>query len=251
MNGGTRWYVTPSAVTWFSCMHSSSADCVFGDARLISSTRRRFANTGPGRNSNSFERWLKTFTPVTSEGSRSGVNCRRENAQSSERESAFASIVFPTPGKSSMIRWPSLTRLRTANRSVSEGAWTTCATFSVTRVSASAEPTASTERSSARRSATVSAQQALDLIEDLRRNSPLRRSLHPALPRLRNQNDLVLVRVKPQVGPRHIVVDNEIGILAGPLGPSAGQPVVPGLSSEADEDPAVRRVRAEGAQDVV
>src|ERR687887_338615 len=74
-------------------MHSSSAACVFGDARLISSTSRRFAKTGPGRNSNSFERWLKTFTPVTSEGSRSGVNCMRENETSRLRASAFASIV--------------------------------------------------------------------------------------------------------------------------------------------------------------
>ncbi len=61
-------------------MHSSSAACVFGDARFTSSTSRRFAKTGPGRNSNSFERWSKTLTPVTSEGSRSGVNCSRENA---------------------------------------------------------------------------------------------------------------------------------------------------------------------------
>jgi hypothetical protein len=85
-------------------MHSRSADCVFGEARLISSTRRMFAKTGPGRNSNSFERWLKTLTPVTSEGRRSGVNCRRENAQSTDRAIALARLVFPTPGKSSMIR---------------------------------------------------------------------------------------------------------------------------------------------------
>ena len=41
-----------------SCIASRSADCVFGEARLISSTSRTFANTGPGRNSNSPERWL-------------------------------------------------------------------------------------------------------------------------------------------------------------------------------------------------
>ena len=41
------------------------------------------------------------------------MNWRRENEQSSERASAFASIVFPTPGKSSMIRCPSLTRQST------------------------------------------------------------------------------------------------------------------------------------------
>ena len=63
-------------------------------------------NTGPGRNSNSFVRWLKTLTPVTSVGSRSGVNWRRENERWSERASDFASTVFPTPGKSSMIRCP-------------------------------------------------------------------------------------------------------------------------------------------------
>ena len=74
-------YVSPSIVTWHSCMASRSADCVFGDARLISSTRSTFAKTGPGRNSNSFVFWLKTLTPVTSLGSRSGVNWSRENVR--------------------------------------------------------------------------------------------------------------------------------------------------------------------------
>src|SRR6266540_643120 len=65
-------------------MHSRSAACVFGEARLISSTSRTLANTGPGRNSNSLVFWLKTFTPVTSDGSRSGVNWIREKEQSGE-----------------------------------------------------------------------------------------------------------------------------------------------------------------------
>ena len=111
-------------------MHSSSAACVFGEARLISSTSRKFAKTGPGRNSNSFVLWLKTLTPVTSDGSRSGVNWIREKEQSTERESAFASIVFPTPGKSSMIRCPSAATQRTTSRKVSSGACTTSARFS-------------------------------------------------------------------------------------------------------------------------
>jgi hypothetical protein len=34
----------------------------------------------------------------------------REKSTSSERASDFASIVFPTPGKSSMITWPSARR---------------------------------------------------------------------------------------------------------------------------------------------
>ena len=90
--------MTPSIVTWHSCIASRSADWVFGDARLISSTRSTFANTGPGLNSNSFVFWLKTFTPVTSVGSRSGVNWRREKDRCNERASDFARIVFPTPG---------------------------------------------------------------------------------------------------------------------------------------------------------
>ena len=53
MNGRARRWVDPSMVTCTSCMHSSNADWVFGLARLISSTSTRFANTGPGRNSNS------------------------------------------------------------------------------------------------------------------------------------------------------------------------------------------------------
>ena len=47
-NGSSSGYVTPSIVTWHSCIASSSADCVFGDARLISSTSRTFVKTGPG-----------------------------------------------------------------------------------------------------------------------------------------------------------------------------------------------------------
>ncbi len=62
------------------------------------------AKIGPGRNSNSPVFWLKTPTPVTSLGSRSGVNWIRRTEQSIDRASALASIVFPTPGTSSMSR---------------------------------------------------------------------------------------------------------------------------------------------------
>ena len=84
-------------------MHSSRAAWVFGEARLISSTSRMSVNTGPGRNSNSFVRWLYTDTPVTSDGSRSGVNCAREKRRSTDFASALASWVLPTPGASSRI----------------------------------------------------------------------------------------------------------------------------------------------------
>ena len=63
-----------STVTWRSSIASSSADCVFGDGRLISSASTTFANTPPGRNSNSSVPRFHTETPTTSEGRRSGVN---------------------------------------------------------------------------------------------------------------------------------------------------------------------------------
>jgi hypothetical protein len=81
-------------------------------------------------------------------GSKSGVNWMRENVQSSDRASALTSIVLPTPGKSSMIRWPSLTRQRTTRCSVSASVCTTRATFAATRSIVSAEVAASTGRGS-------------------------------------------------------------------------------------------------------
>ena len=88
-------------------MHSSSADWVLGEARLISSPTTMLAKTPPGRNSNSRVFWLNTETPVTSEGSRSGVNWIRRTEQSMLRASALLSIVLPTPGTSSISRCPS------------------------------------------------------------------------------------------------------------------------------------------------
>ena len=74
--------VTPSVVTWRSCMASSSAACVFGGARLISSARSRLAKIGPGRNSKSASRWFQIDEPVTSAGIRSGVNWTRAKRSS-------------------------------------------------------------------------------------------------------------------------------------------------------------------------
>src|SRR5947209_1292743 len=48
------------------------------------------------------------LTPVTSAGSRSGVNCSRSKAQPRERDSDLASMVLPTPGTSSISTWPRL-----------------------------------------------------------------------------------------------------------------------------------------------
>ena len=47
-NGRSSGRVTPSVVTCRSCIASSSAACVFGGARLISSASRRCVKIGPG-----------------------------------------------------------------------------------------------------------------------------------------------------------------------------------------------------------
>src|SRR5436190_6879101 len=210
MKGGGRWYVSPSTVTCCSCMHSSSAACVFGDARLISSTSRRFAKTGPGRNSNSFERWLKTLTPVTSEGSRSGVNCRRENDTSIDRASAFASIVLPTPGKSSRIRWPSARRQRTQRRSVGSGAWTTrprlATTFSIVAAA-----------SAARSGSGSLTQQLLRSLYDRGRDPVFGRLRHSTLAVGLDDHDLVVGRVEPDVATADVVEHDRVDALAGEL----------------------------------
>ena len=84
------------------------------------------AKIAPGLNSKSCCSWLKTLTPVTSVGSRSGVNWMRRNEQSIERAIAFASIVLPTPGTSSISRWPSANRATSARRISASLPRTTC-----------------------------------------------------------------------------------------------------------------------------
>src|SRR3954454_5443022 len=211
MNGRGRTYVTPSTETWFSCMHSSSADCVLGDARLTSSTRSRLVKTGPRRESNSLTRWSKTLTPVTSEGSRSGVNCRRENEQSSERARAFASIVFPTPGKSSMIRCPSATRHSTTRRNVSSGACTT------RRRLAAIAPT----RSAGAGATAGSAKEPLDFVEDPGGDLVLSGLRKRPLAARRHQRHPVVDGVEADVVARDVVEDDGVDVLARPLFPGS------------------------------
>src|SRR6476646_420081 len=245
MKGRARWFVTPSVVTCCSCMHSSRAACVLGDALLISSTSSRFANTGPGLNSNSFERWLKTLTPVTSDGSRSGVNCMRENDTSSERASAFASIVFPTPGKSSRIRCPSPTRQRTHRRRVSSGACTTRPRLSTIDwiVSAAVELSRCWLPGSL-------TQQLLCPIYDRRRDLVFRGLRQPGFRSRGDKHDLVLGGVEADVAARDVVVYNEIDALARQFLARAREPLTSVLGGEADQDLAVRPPFTKRPEDV-
>ena len=88
-------------------MASRSAACVFGGARLISSPSSRLQKTGPGRNSKLAVRWSKTDEPVTSEGSRSGVNCTRPKRRPVAVANERAMSVLATPGTSSSRTCPS------------------------------------------------------------------------------------------------------------------------------------------------
>ena len=106
MKGCCRRWVTESTVTCCSSMHSSNAAWVFALARLISSAITILAKTGPGWKEKSWACGENTDTPVTSLGSRSGVNWMRVTVQSTLRPRALASIVLPTPGTSSTSRCP-------------------------------------------------------------------------------------------------------------------------------------------------
>ena len=78
MNGRGSGRSSPSTVTWRSSMASSSADWVLGVARLISSAEHDVGEDR--RRAGTRTRcvcWLQTETPVTSDGSRSGVNWMR------------------------------------------------------------------------------------------------------------------------------------------------------------------------------
>src|SRR3954469_19544774 len=223
-------------------MHSSRPAWVFGGARFPSSTRRRVANTGPGRNSNSFCCWLKTLTPVTSDGRRSGVNCRPEQGALTERASALASIVLPTPGKSSMIACPSATRQRTIRRNVSSGAWTTRPRFP-TIVWISPFRAGSIARSAI-------SDQGLHLVEDRRCDLPLRCFRNRPLSGCREEGHLVVDRVEPDVRAGDVVEDEEVGALACQLVARAIEAGLARLGGEADEELAVAAPFAEGREHV-
>ena len=109
-NGSGRGVVVSPTVTCLSCMASRSADCTLAGARLISSARTRFANTGPRRATNSCVFGLKTSVPMRSAGRRSGVNWMRENEASRPRARVLTASVLARPGTPSRSRWPSARR---------------------------------------------------------------------------------------------------------------------------------------------
>src|SRR5688500_18336256 len=102
-------WVCLATVTEPSLIASSSADCVFGVARLISSASTMFAKIGPRWNSKRLPppgSSTMTLVPTMSAGIRSGVNWTRENEAWMHSESVRTSIVLPRPGTPSRRAWP-------------------------------------------------------------------------------------------------------------------------------------------------
>src|ERR1044071_7017256 len=130
MNGMSSVWVVSSIETWPSLIASSSADCVRGVVRLISSASTMLAKIGPCRSSNTLPCWSYTDTPTMSDGNRSLVNWMRRNVPPSAAASARASVVLPTPGMSSINRWPRDSRVTMAARIDSGLPRTTVATAS-------------------------------------------------------------------------------------------------------------------------
>ena len=95
-------------VTWRSCMDSSSADCTFAGARLISSASTRLANTGPRRMEKDPVCGLKICVPTTSAGNMSGVGWIRLNRVCSAVARVLTESVLANPGRlpAGHGRWP-------------------------------------------------------------------------------------------------------------------------------------------------
>ena len=124
----------PSAVTWPSAIASSSADCVRGIARLISSTRRMFAKTGPGA-----ELELPLLLVVDREPRDVGglqvgrALDARGCAPSIDCAIARARTVFAVPGTSSMSTCPRQRSAQSTSRIWSRLPRTTSSTLSSSR----------------------------------------------------------------------------------------------------------------------
>jgi len=88
---------------------------------LISSARRIGVKTGPGWNRNSWAEGSQTERPMTSEGRVSGLNWILATLSPSALPRARASVVFPTPGTSSIRRCPRERRQTTASSTAAAG----------------------------------------------------------------------------------------------------------------------------------
>ena len=107
--GSSSWCVWPPTVTRCSCIASSSAACVLGGVRLISSARTRLAKSGPFTKVNALRPSAvscRISEPVMSPGIRSGVNWIRFESRSSTRARVLTMSVLARPGTPIIRQWP-------------------------------------------------------------------------------------------------------------------------------------------------
>ena len=108
--GNGRSKVLPPAETRYSCMDCSSAACVLGGVRLISSASSTLVKIGP-RTKRKTRRPLvrsssSTSEPVMSDGIMSGVNWTRPKDRSSVSARVRMSKVLARPGTPTNSPWP-------------------------------------------------------------------------------------------------------------------------------------------------
>ena len=93
----------PACVTCLSCMASSSAACVRGVARLISSTSTQLgedrARVGTRSSTRRRATSCRSRAPVTSAGIRSGVHCTRAQLQPERRRERLGEVRLAEPGQ--------------------------------------------------------------------------------------------------------------------------------------------------------
>src|SRR3954468_10691996 len=267
-NGRASSCECTSTVTLRSCMHSSRPDCVFGEARLISSTSTTLAKIGPGRNSKRLSRWLKTFVPTTSAGSRSAVHWMRANCKSVARASARASVVLPTPGRSSSRMWPSAAMHTSASssssRRTSTAALSACVIRRESATAASSSVSATRSGSSMLAMMGVRGRAATTLcparsprahigdgVEHGARDGRLRRARDVALARRGDDRDLVVGALEADVRAADVVDDDGVEALARELVAPVLDRALAVLGGEADERLAVAAAGGERRDDVL
>src|SRR5262245_47017595 len=115
-----RGWLWPSTVTVRSCMASSSAACVLGGVRLISSASSTSVNSGPRVNVNLLVWKSNRLVPRMSPGRRSGVNWMRFPSSPRQAANERTSSVLPMPGTPSSSTWPSASSAIVSMRSSSD-----------------------------------------------------------------------------------------------------------------------------------
>ena len=149
----------------------------------------------------------------------------RANEQSSERASALASVVLPTPGTSSTSTCPSASSATTARSTIAASPLTASRTFAITRSAASralSRPRCSASAASIALILRVSAPGRVQ-------SCSTRSSTAPAIARLgaratcvtpsaRDERDLVVIDVEADVGARDVVEHDQVDALAHALG---------------------------------